>query len=56
MQAAAPPGQQQLDSATIRRLRALTAQLTAARREDAVAEHERFLSIAKREQIGRAHV
>ena len=49
MQAAAPPGQQQLDSATIRRLQALTAQLTAARREDAIAEHERFLSIAKRE-------
>ena len=48
MRATAPPGQQ-LGDATYRRLQALTGQLTGARHDQAIAEHERFLSIAERE-------
>ena len=43
----APPGQQRLDNATIRRLRELTRSLVAAKK-DAAEEHMRFLSISRR--------
>ena len=48
MQAAAPPGQEQLDTATYRRLQALTAQLAGERYDQAIAEHARFLAIRDR--------
>ena len=48
MLAAAPPGQERLDTATYGRLQVLTAQLTGERRDQAVAEHERFLAIRDR--------
>jgi FlaA1/EpsC-like NDP-sugar epimerase len=44
---AAPPGQQRLDHATVRRLRELTRSLMAAKK-DAAGEHTRFLSISRR--------
>jgi nucleoside-diphosphate-sugar epimerase len=43
----APPGQQRLDHATVRRLRELTRSLMATKK-DAVEEHTRFLSISRR--------
>lgn len=49
MRAVVAPGQQDLDATAIRRLRELTARLVAERREEARTEHERFLSVIKRE-------
>jgi nucleoside-diphosphate-sugar epimerase len=49
MRAAVAPGQQDLDAAAVSRLRELTAQLVAGRREEARTEYERFLSVIKRE-------
>lgn len=42
-------GQQNVDVATIQVLRELTGKLLAIRRDEALAEYERFLSVAKRE-------
>lgn len=47
MHTAAPPGQRQLDDATLRRLRELTGALVAAN-AGAAAEHARFLAMAER--------
>lgn len=49
MRATAPPGQRVLDASSASRLTELTAALLADRRVQAVAEHERFLSVLKRE-------
>lgn len=49
MRAAVAPGQQDLDAASVARLRELTASLVAARRDEALVEYERFLSVIKRE-------
>lgn len=49
MQAAAAPGQERLDTATYRRLQALTAQLAGERYDQAIAEHARFLAMRDRE-------
>ena len=49
MRAEVAPGQRDLDEASARLLSELTAKLIAARRDEAVAEYERFLGVAKRE-------
>jgi len=49
MRAAAAPGQRDLDAVSVARLKKLTARLVAARREESIAEYERFLSVMKRE-------
>ena len=49
MRAAVAPGQQDLDAASVKRLRELTKSLVAARRDEALVEYERFLSVIKRE-------
>jgi NAD(P)-dependent dehydrogenase (short-subunit alcohol dehydrogenase family) len=47
MRRVAAPGKQRLDATTMRRLRDLTSQLTAAK-PDAAAEHQRFLEVRGR--------
>lgn len=49
MRAAAAPGQLDLDAVSMVRLKELTAKLIVARRDEAVAEYERFLSVVKHE-------
>jgi nucleoside-diphosphate-sugar epimerase len=49
MRAAVAPGQRELDGASIRLLRSLTAALLAERRYDAIEEYDRFLGVTKRE-------
>ena len=49
MREAVPPGQRELDGTSIRLLSEATSSLLEARRYEAIAEYERFLSVAKRE-------
>lgn len=49
MRDAVPPGQRGLDDASIGLLSEATSSLLEARREEAIAEYERFLGVAKRE-------
>jgi nucleoside-diphosphate-sugar epimerase len=49
MRAAVAPGQQDLDGASIQLLNEATSLLLEARRDEAIAEYERFLGVAKRE-------
>jgi NADP-dependent 3-hydroxy acid dehydrogenase YdfG len=49
MRAAVAPGQWELDEASVRLLRSLTAELLAERHYDAIEEYDRFLGVMKRE-------
>ena len=49
MRAAVAPGQRDLDEDSVRLLNEATSSLLETRRDEAIAEYERFLGVAKRE-------